>query len=409
MVEFGQIVLLVGIGLVAAAASGRVGERFRVPAPAAFLLLAAVAAELSPTLSGALSNRDIGRIGVVAIIVILFDGGVDMGWRELRPSLGAVASLGVLGTLLTALLATEAAHWLLGFPWAVSGALGAALAPTDPAVVFSVLGGREPAGRSPTILKGESGANDPVAIALMIGVVDAAQHGGGWQTRLIVDMLVQLGVGLAVGVVGAKLAVRVLHRLTAPTDTLQPVLTVATAGLVYGAAASAHGSGFLAVFVAGLLLGDAEHRVGHDVRAFHRELAGLAEIAVFVALGLTVDLGSLRQTNALTDGLVLIAIVVLLVRPPVVVALLARARLTWGELAFISWSGLRGAVPILLVSVAVEGGVGDARQLYGIVFVAVAASVIVQGSLLTVVSDAVGVPLRDPHSGVDAAAPASPP
>ncbi|MGN6380568.1 MAG: cation:proton antiporter domain-containing protein [Gaiellales bacterium] len=401
MVQFGEIVLLVGAGLLGAVAMGHLGERVRVPAPAVFLLLAAGAAEAFPSVSGVLSSRDVGRVATVALIVILFDGGVDIGWQNLRPSIGAVASLGILGTLATAGLGAAAAHWLLGFQWSVAGALGAALSPTDPAVVFSVLGGREPRGRSGVILKGESGANDPVSIALMVGVVDAVQHGSDWSSTVAEDLSMQLVVGLAVGVAGAKIALRLLPRVSPPTDSLQPVLTVITAALVYGAAASLHGSGFLAVFAAGLLLGDAEHRVGEDVRAFHRELAGLAEVVVFVALGLTIDLGSLIDTHALADGLLLIAIVILAVRPPVVAALLARARLTRAERIFIAWAGLRGAVPILLASVAVEGGVGSGAALYGIVFVAVATSVIVQGSLLTEVARAVGLPLRDPHPGVD--------
>jgi cell volume regulation protein A len=398
LVQFGEIVLVTSVALLLAIGSGRLVERLRVPAPAVFLVAAAAASDLFPRVGGALSVRDVGRLGTVALVVILFDGGVDIGWRALRASVAPVALLGGAGTLATAALLALAAHALLGFQWLVAGVLGAALAPTDPAVMFSLLGGRELAGRTSTILQAEAGANDPVSIALMVGVLDAADR-AGWVGTLAVDLVAQLAIGLAVGAIGALVAVRVLHRLTAPVGSLQPLVSLATAGTVYGAAASLHGSGFLAVFVTGLLLGDAERALQHDVRAFHGELAGLAEIVVFVALGLTVHLGALWSDGALTDGLILMVVLTLAIRPLVVGAMLARARLTVGERAFVAWMGLRGAVPILLAAFAVEHGIPHARAVYGIVFVGVVASVVVQGGLLEVVASRAGVRLLAPHAG----------
>jgi potassium/hydrogen antiporter len=402
LVQFGEIVLVTSVALLLAVLSGRVAERIRIPAPAVFLVAAAVASDVVPRLGHVLSVRDVGRLGTVALIVILFNGGVDIGWRDLRRSIAPVAVLGGAGTLATAGLLTLTAHWLLGFGWLVSGVLGAALAPTDPAVMFSVLGGRELTGRASTILQAESGANDPVSIALMVGVLSAADS-SGWAGTIATEMVVQLGIGLAVGVAGAVLAIRVLHRLTAPAGSLQPIVSLAAAGAVYGAAATLHGSGFLAVFVAGLLLGDAEHTVQGDVRAFHAELAGLAEIVVFIALGLTVHLGALRPDDAIVHGVVLVAVLGLVIRPAVTAVGLARARLSLGERAFVAWAGLRGAVPILLAAFAVVHGIPDGRAVYGIVFVAVVTSVVVQGGLLEPVAAAAGIGVVDPRPGDDGA------
>ena len=286
--------------------------------------------------------------------------------------------LGGGATLVAAGVLTLAAHALLGFGWASSAVVGVALAPTDPAVVFSVIRERGLMERPKTILEAESGFNDPVAIALMVGVVAAARDGSPWLTTVTTTLLRELAVGLAVGLAGAWLARRVLRHLTEPRETLQPIVALSAAGLIFGTAASVHGSGFLAVFVAGLLLGDANTTVGEDVRAFHSELAGLAEVVVFVSLGLTVHLAALGLSGVL-EGFGLAAIMLAFARPPAAMVLLAPFRISPGERVFLAWAGLRGAVPILLASLALIGGVADAREIYGLVFVVVATSVFVQG------------------------------
>ena len=180
----------------------RVAERVRMPAPVVFLLAAAVASDLYDPLGTALSPTDVSWIASGALIVILFDGGVSLGWSRVRPRIGAVATLGFGATILTAGVMAVAAHVLFGLGWATSAVLGVALAPTDPAVVFSVIGEGRLAERPKTILEAESGANDPIAIALMIGVL-AAIDGGSWLPTVTSTLGRQLAIGLVVGVVGA--------------------------------------------------------------------------------------------------------------------------------------------------------------------------------------------------------------
>jgi cell volume regulation protein A len=165
--DFGAIVLIVTAGFALAALSTTLTERVPVPAPAIFLLAAAVVSDFWPRVYEAVPIVTVERIAVVALIVILFNGGIDIGWRRFRASAAPILSLGLLGTFATAGLIAVVAHYALGFDWILAGIVGAAIAPTDPAVMFSVLGRREVEGRSGTILEGEAGVNDPAGIALM--------------------------------------------------------------------------------------------------------------------------------------------------------------------------------------------------------------------------------------------------
>jgi cell volume regulation protein A len=392
--DFGVIVLVVAAGVSLALLGRAITERLAIPSAALFLVAAAAAADLFPELGDAFSFVTVERIGVVALIVILFDGGLDIGWRRFRAAAVPILSLGVLGTFATAGLIAVAAHALLDLSWITSGLLGAALAPTDPAVTFSVLGGREIGGRTGTILKGESGANDPVGIALMIGMIELATSDDGSFWTVVSEFAVEMGGGLAVGVAGAALLLPLMRRVSLPSPALYPLRMLAAAGVIYGAATLVHGSGFLAVFVAGILLGDRPLPHRREVNGFLSSLGSLAEIAMFVALGLTIDLTELFETDAWLEGLVLAALLAFLIRPLVVGALLLPVRLDRGERLFVMWSGLKGAVPILLASFAIIGGVDDGQEIYGIVFVVVLFSVLVQGSLVPVVAERLGVPME---------------
>ena len=390
---FGAIVLVVAGGLLLALLATKLNERFPVPEPGVFLLLAAIASDLFPQLGERLSIKEVERIGVVAVIVILFNGGTLVGWRRFRVAAVPIFTLGVLGTFATAGVLAVAAHYLFDFSWTTAGILGAALAPTDPAVMFSVLGDKEIRGRAGTILEGESGVNDPVGIALMIGMIELAQNADASFWVVVEEFSVEMSVGLAFGLVGAA-AMRPLLRFSLPNPGLYPLRTLAAAGVIYGAAATAHGSGFLAVFVAGVLLGDADVPLRDEIERFHTSLASLAEVVVFVALGLTVDVTDLLTSSRLLEGLALAVILALVARPLAVGPLLLPVHMRTNERLFVIWSGLRGAVPILLAAFAVLAAVEDADRVYDIVYVVVAFSVIVQGSSIPFIARRLGIRMR---------------
>ena len=365
--------------------------RIPIPAPALVLLAAAGAAALVPRL-GDLSIRTDQHLVTVALVVILFEGGMHIGWTRMRPSALAVGWLGIAGTAVTAAAVAGLAHLLFGFDWRAALVLGAALAPTDPAVVFAVLGKREIAGRSGTMLEGESGANDPVGIALMVSLL--AAHDASWSAlgSGLGRFGQQLGLGIAFGVLGGLLLWQVVHRLPLPINALYPVLTVAGAGLLYAGTAALDGSGFLAVFLAGIVLGDVPGPGKRHVERVTGVLAGLAEVVAFVVLGLSVDLTSIggRWVTALGLAALLIAVV----RPVLVGALLLPVGLPRGERLFVLFAGLKGAVPILLGTYALVDGVHRAGEIYDIVFVVVLVSVAVQGGLVPTMARLWRVPMR---------------
>jgi potassium/hydrogen antiporter len=390
---FGLILLLVGLVGAVAVASNRFSGV--VPAPALFLVGAAVASDLAPGLGG-LSLTAVERIVTVALAVILLDGGMHIGRRRFTAVAGPVVWLGVVGTLVTAASVALLAHLLLGFGWLPALLVGTALAPTDPAVVFSVLGQREVSGRAGTLLEGESGANDPVGIALMAALLAAGGGGLGAVGQGVLTFVLQMVVGAAVGLAGGTALLATMRRLPLPSEGLYPLRVLAIALVVYGVAAAAHGSGFLAVFVAGILIGDAEAPYKREITRFVGGLASLAEIVAFVVLGLTVNLGTLPDGDAWLTGLVLAVALAFVVRPLLVGLVLLPVRLTRGERAFVLWAGLKGAVPILLGTFVLGAdAVGEEVELYDVIFVVVLFSVVVQGGLVPWVARRAGVPMRE--------------
>ena len=391
LTSFGLAILIVAGGLSAALLASKLSARVSIPSAAFFLVAAAVASDIFPSLTFSITTVE--RVGTIALIVILFDGGSSIGWRRFRVAAVPIAVLGVVGTFATAGIIALFTHWVFGLGWIVSGLLGAAIAPTDPAVMFSVLGDRDIGGRTGTILEGESGANDPVGIALMIGMIELATHADASFWVVVRVFAEQMSIGLAIGVVGGLVEQQLLRRVVFPSSGLHTIRTLALAGLVYGVATVAHGSGFLAVFVAGLMVGDIEAPFKAEIDAFQDGLSTLAEIVVFVALGLTIDLSAVGagrwakgsrspRSSRSSRGRSSLG------------ALLAPTRLRRGERMFVMWGGLKGAVPILLAAFALGRHVHDAQRIYETVFVVVLASVVVQGGTIPLAARKLGVEMR---------------
>ena len=393
VVKLALEIFLVSLAIVAAVFSNRLSTIIRVPAPALFLIAAAIAAKLVPGLAG-LPRSTTEALVTIALVFILFDGGMRIGWRRFRKSLGAITWLGLAGTAVTAIGLAAAAHYIFGFDVRLSLLLGAALSPTDPAVVFSVLGKREIAGRTGTILEGESGANDPVGIALIVTLLAITGTGADAVLGGLGEFLLQMLVGAAVGVVGGWVLAKLMRHVSLPNEALYSVRTVACAMLIYGATTLLHGSGFLAVLLAGILVGDAHAPFKREIRHFSAGVASLAEIAAFTILGLSVSMDVVLRPTVLWTGLGIAALLIFVIRPLFVGLLLIPIRLRVGERAFVLWAGLKGAVPILLGMFILDADIPGGERVYAIIFVVVLVSVVLQGGLVPVLARPLRVPMR---------------
>ena len=292
--QFGLVVLVIGIAGTAAVLSNRLSARFRVPAPAFFLVAAVIAAQLWPSHT-ALPVVTVERVVTLALAVILFDGGMHIGRRRFRTAAGAIVWTGIAGTLVTAAGTAVAARYVAGMSWHLALLVGTAVAATDPAVVFSVFGRREIAGRTGVLLEGESGANDPVTIALLSSLLVAHGGAGSVVWHVITEFALQMAVGVAVGMAGGLALLEFMRRVPLPSEGLYSPRVLASVLVIFGAATVAHGSGFLAVLVTGILIGDEPAPYKREIARFHSSLASLAEIVAFVMLGLTMRLSQLAS------------------------------------------------------------------------------------------------------------------
>jgi potassium/hydrogen antiporter len=316
-------------------------------------------------------------IGIIALALILFEGGLTSGLLEIRPVLAPALSLAIVGTLVTAVVTGLAAAWLFDLSTLDGMLFGSVLAATDGAAIFALLRGSTLKRRLATTLEGESGFNDPVAVLLVLGFdewLQRAHYGLGDMAVLFVK---ELGIGLAIGVVVGVAAVWTLRRVQLATGGLYPVATLAVAALAFGGADALHGSGFLAVYLAGLALGTAGVPAQQTVTAFHQGLAWVAQVTMFVALGLLVFPSHFGDVAV--RGIVLALVLVFVSRPVAVAVATLPARFSWAERAVLSAAGLRGAVPVVLATFPVLAGVSGASQLFDIVFIAVLVSTVLQG------------------------------
>jgi potassium/hydrogen antiporter len=334
------------------------------------------------------------RIGIIALALILFEGGLTAGLLEIRPVLAPALSLAVVGTLVTAVVTGLTAALLFDFSTLDGMLLGAVLAATDGAAIFALLRESTLKRRLAITLEAESGFNDPVAVLLVLGFIEWLTHDSYGIADMALLFLRQLGIGLAVGAAVAVAAVWALRRAQLATAGLYPVATLAVAALAFGGADALHGSGFLAVYLAGLALGTVGIPAQQTVTAFHQGLAWLAQVAMFVALGLLVFPSGLDEVAV--RGTVLALVLVLVSRPLAVAVATLPARFTWAERIVLSGAGLRGAVPVVLATFPVIAGVGGSRELFDVVFFAVLVSTLVQGTTFESIARRLGATTTEP-------------
>jgi cell volume regulation protein A len=308
-----------------------------------------------------------------------------------RPVIGHGLALSTLGVLITALLMGTFAALALGFPWLEGLLLGAVVSSTDAAAVFAVLRSRSVRLRSPLepLLELESGSNDPMAVFLTMGLVRLMTSPSLPPAELLLMFVQQMALGALLGYVGGRATTFVVNHLRLSYEGLYPVLMLACALLTYGLTASLGGNGFLAVYLAGIVIGNRDFVHKKSLLRFHDGLAWLMQIAMFLSLGLLVFPS--RLPAVVGDGLLASLFLMFVARPLSVFLTLWWARLGWRELTMIGWVGLRGAVPIILATFPLLARIPHADTIFNLVFFIVLSSVLLQGTSLPRVSRWLGV------------------
>ena len=389
--EDGQLILAGGSMLAAGLLASLLAVRVRVPSLVLFLAVGMIVGALWVDFD----DYELAQtVGVVALALILFEGGLNAGFREIRPVLAPALSLAVFGTILTAVLTGITAYVLFDLTVLEGLLLGAILSATDGAAIFALLRGSTLNRRLARTLEGESGFNDPIAVFLVLGFIEWIQEPDYGIADLTLLFGMEMGIGLVVGVAIGWLGVQGFKRAQLATPGLYPVGSLALAAVSFGAADTLHGSGFLAVYVTALLLGSANVPAKATVAAFHDGLGWVAQLVMFFTLGLLVFPDQLD--DVVLEGTVLALVVVVVARPIAAWA----ATLPFGfkprEQLLLGWAGMRGAVPVVLATFPVIEGVENSLEFFNIVFFAVVLSTILQGTTFEWLAQRLRLTTKDP-------------
>jgi cell volume regulation protein A len=375
--------LAAAILLMAGIVASRVSSRLGVPALLLFLLIGMFAGSEGP---GGIPFDDPTAaqfVGVIALAFILFAGGMDTDRRTISAVMWQGLSLSTLGVLLTALAVGWAATFVFGVSFLEGMLLGAIVSSTDAAAVFSVLRSQRIGlkGTTKPLLELESGSNDPMAVFLTTGMISLLTGASDGLLALVPMFFQQMIVGAAAGLFCGRGAVLLINLLRLESEGLYPVFTIATVLLTYGATSLLGGNGFLAVYLAGIAMGNAEFIHKRSIMRFHDGIAWLMQMVMFLVLGLLVFPSRLLPVADVS--LVMALYLVVVARPLAVMISLAVARLRFRQKVLVSWVGLRGAVPIVLATFPYLAGIPQAELYFNVVFFIVLTSVLIQGTTIT--------------------------
>ncbi len=382
MLDAMNLAILIGAGLVTISVFTSLIS-FRVGAPLLLVFLAIGLLAGEDGIGGIVFNDGAAAyfIGSLALAVILFDSGFETRLSSLRVAAPPAFTLATLGVMLTAALTGLAAYLLFDLPWIEAGLLGAIVGSTDAAAVFFLLrvGGITIRDRVRSTLEIESGSNDPVAIFLTLALIEVARTGitlGELAIGLVTTFLMQAGLGVALGVAGGYLIVQIVNRIRLEAG-LYPVIVLASALLVFASTSMLGGSGFVAVYAAGIVAGNAKLQSGQLVRRFQSGLTWLCQIAMFLTLGLLAKPSTFP--DVVLPAALLAVFMIFIARPAAVWLLLIPFGFTRNETTFVAWVGLRGAVAILLAILPMASGLPNGQVLFNATFLVVVISLLLQG------------------------------
>lgn len=395
-----NLILVAGALMVGGLVATLVAGHLRVPGLVLFLGLGmAIGSDGTGWIE--FSDYELARtIGIIALALILFEGGLSAGFGEIRPVMVSALSLAFLGTLLTAAITGGVATLLFDLSLLEGLLIGSIISATDGAAIFGLLRESTLRRRVARTLEGEAGFNDPVAILLVVGLIDWIQLPDYGVADMLLLFLRELGIGLAAGLGVGWLSIQALRRTRLGTEAGYPIGTIGIAALAFGAADTLHGSGFLAVYLAGLMLGSFTIPAQRSVTIFHQGLAWVAQVAMFLVLGLLVIPSQLD--GVAVDGILLALALVLVARPIATFVATSLGGFSGREQTVLAWAGLRGAVPVVLATFPVIEGVSGSLDFFNIVFFAVLFSTLLQGATFEPLARALGVTTSEPSLAPDA-------
>jgi len=360
----------------------KLSSRFGIPSLVLFLAIGMLAG--SDGLGGITFDNPflVQWLGIIALILILFAGGLDTEWAEVRPILWQGLSLSTIGVLLTALLVGVFVSWIQGFSTLEGLLLGAIVSSTDAAAVFMVLRARNAKipPRLVQLLEFESGSNDPMAVVLTIALIRLLTEPLTSFGELVFFFVMQMAVGTVIGIAMGEIMRRTLNALDLELEGVYPVLSVALALLTYGLTAFLHGSGFLAVYLAGLVMQRKPFAHQQSILRFHDGLAWLMQVTMFLMLGLQVF--PTRLVPIAWVGLLISLFLIFVARPASVHTALVFSSMPFREQTLVAWAGLRGAVPIILATFPLLAGIKQADTIFHMVFFIALTSVVMQGTAI---------------------------
>ncbi|MGM7703188.1 potassium/proton antiporter [Pseudalkalibacillus sp. Hm43] len=370
-------ILLVSILLIIGVITAKFSARLGLPSLVLFIMVGMILNEYIYYDNALLTQL----IGTFALIVILFEGGLKTQWHDIKKVYKPSLSLATIGVLITTMVTGIAAKYILDVSWLEGFLFGAIVGSTDAAAIFAALGNKNIKRKLTSTLEAESGTNDPMAIFLTVTILQLIQIDNVNPATFLLDFFWQMGVGLLIGLLFGRVAVWVINQINLDSSGLYPVLSIALAIFTFGIASLISASGFLAVYVMAVFLGNRDLTYRHSIVRFNEGFAWMMQITMFILLGLLVFPNQLL--DVVWQGIALSFILMLVARPIGVFISLIATKFDVREKLFISWAGLKGAVPIVLATYPMVAGLEDSGLLFNVVFFVVFTSALIQGATIS--------------------------
>ncbi|WP_181349337.1 potassium/proton antiporter [Thalassobacillus sp. CUG 92003] len=383
ILQSNQFILLIALLLITSVMVTKFSTRLGVPSLVLFIAVGMLIGSDGLNLVY-FDNAELAQvIGVIALVIILFEGGMLTKWSAMKKVIFPSVSMATIGVLITSCLVAVGSKYILGVSWLEAFLVGSIVGSTDAAAVFAVLKGKNIRNKLEATLEAESGTNDPMAVFLTITFIQLLTQESGSILHLIGSFFWQMGTGLAVGVLIGYGASFALNKINLDSSGLYPLFALGFAFLSYSTSSLLQASGLLAVYVTAVVIGNSDLAYRYSILRFHEGFGWMAQILMFIILGLFVFPSDVFTWNIMKDGLIISLILIFIARPVAAFLSLAGFKFNYKEKLFLSWAGLRGAVPIVLAIFPMLAGLENSQIIFNVVFFIVLTSALVQGSSIT--------------------------